>query len=257
MVLRYQAFLDESFGTDEYVMAGHIASAAKWSLFAKEWEELLPFGTIAPNGKHHFKMSEMAALPERMVRVPAFYRLIEEHVFISISCRMKLSDLKGAVSHIKETYLANRIRVDLGDWENPYYALFRGLIDGFHTNRELVKEDVALDEPVDFIFDDKTEKAVILSQWESYLSYRDVRRYYGATPRFESDQISLPLQAADLWAWQVREWYEWEDVPRPERMANFDFGSFKGKKRRPTLVMNFTMENLIATIMSCEKRPIP
>jgi hypothetical protein len=260
MVLSYQAFLDESFGNDEYVLAGHIASAAKWTTFAKDWEELLPFGTIAPNGKRHFKMSEMAYLPERMERVPAFYRTIEEHALISVSCRMKRSDLQEAVRHVKEAYRRYGFNLDVCDWENPYYALFRGIMDGFHKNRELMKDDIALDETVDFIFDDKTEKSVILSQWNSYLNYRpELRQFYGATPRFENDQIFLPLQAADLWAWQVREWYEGEEVPRPdgkairpEKMANFDFGSFKGKKRRPTLVMDFTRENLIETLANSQ-----
>jgi len=77
----FQAFIDDSYTPDgEFVLAGHVATAESWVAFAKEWEELLPFGTIAPNGKFHFKMSEMAALPERMERLPAFWRAIQNHV---------------------------------------------------------------------------------------------------------------------------------------------------------------------------------
>ena len=55
----FQAFIDDSYTPDgEFVLAGHVATAESWVAFAKEWEELLPFGTIAPNAKFHFKMSK-------------------------------------------------------------------------------------------------------------------------------------------------------------------------------------------------------
>lgn len=59
MALSFQAFIDDSTTPGgEFVLAGHIAPAEAWAKFAKEWEELLPFGTLAENGKYHFKMSE-------------------------------------------------------------------------------------------------------------------------------------------------------------------------------------------------------
>ncbi len=89
--------IDESFSQKEFVVGGHIASAANWANLAKEWEELLPkFGRIAANGKYHFKMSEMAQTPERMERVRIFYRAIEDNVISSISCRLNLDDFKRA-----------------------------------------------------------------------------------------------------------------------------------------------------------------
>jgi hypothetical protein len=67
----------------EFVLAGHIASDDPWARFLKEWDDLLPFGVLAENGKYHFKMSQMAATPERMERVPAFYWVIEKYVLLS------------------------------------------------------------------------------------------------------------------------------------------------------------------------------
>jgi hypothetical protein len=73
LLVALQAFIDDS--TDEggtFVLAGHIASAEVWSNFAKEWEEMLPFGIRGKDGKFYFKMNEMAAVAERMERVGAF-----------------------------------------------------------------------------------------------------------------------------------------------------------------------------------------
>lgn len=93
-----------------------------------------------------------------------------------------------------------------------------------------------MDEKVDFIFDNRMEKSFILAGWEDMVKVQDeeIQKHYGATPRFEDDQEFLPLQAADLWAWWVREWYEDDDAPMPElprKMKVLDFGKWNGKKR--------------------------
>ena len=71
------------------VLGGHIAPAEYWAHFSKEWEQLLPLGTLAKNGKRHFKMSELARSPGGIERTEAFYRIIEKYVFVSISYRIE------------------------------------------------------------------------------------------------------------------------------------------------------------------------
>ena len=102
---------------------------------------------------------------------------------------------------------------------------------------------VPLTEKVDFIFDNQSEKASILSAWGDYIDARpdNIRNYYGATPRFEDDQTFLPLQSADLWAWQVREWYEEDASDYPTKMEAFDFGKWRGKER-PCIAITFDEE---------------
>lgn len=233
MALTYQAFIDDSYTHGgEFVLAGHVATAENWAKFAAEWENLLPSGTLGKSG-YHFKMAEMAAIPERMERVPAFYWVVEKYALLSLSCRINLADFERAHERAKSWAATMNWSVDFDRWNNPYYFTFRGLIDHFHISRGTLKPLVPLSELVDFIFDNQTEKSFILSAWDEYLSKRadDIRGYYGATPRFEDDQKFLPLQAADLWAWWVREWYEEDATPRPTRMADFDFGMWRGKKR--------------------------
>jgi hypothetical protein len=209
----------------------------------------LHFGTLASNSVYHFKMSEMASVPERMERVPIFYRVIENHALISLSCRMNLHDFRLGQDRFHRYAAAMRINVDLQKWQNPYFFLFRGLIDYFHTQRSFFAKRIPLDEPVDFYFDDQSEKSFILAAWNEYLAGQpdEVRSLCGATPRFENDQDFLDLQAADLWAWWVREWYE-EDAPdddMPTKMKNLDFGEWRGEKPRPRVSLSFTEDQIL------------
>ncbi len=244
----FQAFIDDSYTPDgEFVLAGHVATAESWVAFAKEWEELLPFGTIAPNAKFHFKMSEMAALPERMERLPAFWRAIQNHVAVSLSCRINIAELRRARARI---YIP---AADLrwGFWANPYLAASRCLLDMFHNKRKEIESRIPSSEPVDFIFDEQTEKAVVLEAWARYIAGRpdETRRLYGATPRFENDQKFLPLQAADFWAWWVRKWSEAGDLKG--RLHELDFGKWKAAGTAKTLVIHisFNEDQLVESMI--------
>ena len=96
-----QAFIDESEGQDgTFAIGGHVASAEAWSKLAAEWEQMLPLAVMDKNGQHHFKMSEMAATPERMARVPGFYRLIEAHVMSSIQVVFNTGALRRAIKRV-------------------------------------------------------------------------------------------------------------------------------------------------------------
>jgi hypothetical protein len=254
MALNFQAFVDDSYTPKgEFVLGGHIATAEHWAAFSKEWEDLLPLGTLSNENAYHFKMAEMAQTDERMSRVPAFYRVIENHVRMSVSCRMNLTDFASALERHTKALAAHNFYVDPGKWANPYFFLFRGLIDEFHKSREDEGLDrhLPLDEKVDFIFDNQTEKGFIIEAWEGYLKNEEgkkTRQYYGTTPRFEDDKEFLPLQAADLWAWWVREWYEEDSSDHPTKMANFDFGTWQGKKRF-TFALSWNKQQIFDRLM--------
>jgi hypothetical protein len=126
MVMTYQAFIDESEGEMDYVMAGHVASAEAWAKFSQEWESLLPLATLTRNGCRRFKMSEMAASHERRKNIPAFYRVIEDNVLFSISCRFEKSELERAQSRAHDfMYSTFRHTTDFQEiWKNPWYVAF-------------------------------------------------------------------------------------------------------------------------------------
>jgi Protein of unknown function (DUF3800) len=235
MALNFQAFIDESVGpAGEFVLAGHIATAETWAQFSKAWEAILSYGTRAKNGALHFKMSEMAQNDARMKRVPLFSEVIDEYIQDSISLRMSIADFESAQRRFQSFAATLRLSVDFKAFANPYYFTFWALLGAFHRQRGKFVSHLPLEEKVDFYFDDKSEKKPILAAWDDYLSTFDdeVRQRFGATPRFENDQDFLPLQAADFWAWWVREWYEEDETEMPDKMRNFNFGSWKGKRRR-------------------------
>jgi hypothetical protein len=249
MALQFRAFLDESVSgpeipEGEFVLAGHIATAEQWARFSKEWEELLPWGGILEDdGQYNFHMTEMAASPERLSRVRAFYRVIEDNVALSVSFRINLHDFANAKARFRAMTEPFGISFGFADWDNPYYFSFRTFMDTFHSRRGLFDKVIPLDETVDFYFDDKVEKSIIFNAWNDYQNTipEQNRKYYGATPRFENDRDRrfLPLQAADLWAWYVREWYEEDCVDVPDKMKAFDFGGWTGKQRPSlTIVMS-------------------
>ena len=252
MALNFQALIDDSYTKEEFVLGGHIATAENWVQFSKDWEELLPFGTRAKNGAFHFKMKEMAGNPERMARVEVFYRVIENYVSASISCRINQIEFAQAYERAQSFAFRMNWSVDFAKWKNPYYFLFRGLMDRFHDHRELIKPAIPLEEQVDFIFDNQAEKSFILAAWDEIVANRpeEFHKYYGATPRFEDDQKFLPLQAADLWAWWVREWYEEDSAPVPDKMRILEFGKWRGKKPRHNIAISYTEDQIVDSMQS-------
>src|SRR5258707_1210119 len=97
MILNFQAFIDESVGVaphGDFVLAGYIAPAQASAAFTKDWEEILPLGLKGKDRKYYFKMSEMAASPERMARVQRFSEVIDRHLTIPISCRLNLGEFE-------------------------------------------------------------------------------------------------------------------------------------------------------------------
>jgi uncharacterized protein DUF3800 len=187
-----------------------------------------------------------------MERLPAFYRVIEKYVVTSISCRINLADFERAHARAMEWALARNWEPDFASWKNPFFYTFRCLIDHFHGGREKMEALVPLTEKVEFIFDNQGEKAAILAAWDDYIALRDgaVRGYYGTHPRFEDDQDFLPLQAADLWAWWVREWYEHDQQSAlPAKMEAFDFGGWRGKPRR-VIWIHYTEDDILTVLQS-------
>jgi len=226
-----QAFMDESLDKDgTFVIGGHIAHAEAWAAFSEEWEQMLPLGTLADDGTYHFKMAEMAAIPERMDRVPGFYRIIEKHALHSLSCRINERELHRAMDRIN---VPNQ-RIDWSGWRNPYIAGYRVLMDTFHLTRDGIQKNaptLPADAKIDFYFDERGEKGEIRKAWSRYLDSRDpkARALYGNEPRFENDRTFLPLQAADLWAWWVRKWCAEGQESLARGLLTLDFGRWKAK----------------------------
>jgi hypothetical protein len=258
LFLVLQAYIDDSRSVSgTLVLAGYIASAEQWAAFSKDWEELLPYGTLNKHGKYHFKMSEMAMSENRMERVGAFWKVIERHVLMSVSCRTNVNYFPRAMNR----FASLGENIDWGYAKNPYLWTFRALLDVFHARREKISQSININEPVDFIFDEQSEKATIISSWDEFLKNRpdDIRALYGATPRFEDDNDFLPLQAADLWAWWVRMWSDKGILQ--EKLGQQEFASLEIFVTEDDLVDNFRshLRSSIApdkSIFDVKSRPV-
>lgn len=183
-----------------FVMAGYVASVEQWAAFAREWQERLDMTPRLP----YFKMSEMAQSPERLERAGWFYRVIEDHVRLAISISIPVA--------------AFRAQVKTADWfkgpgrrmiENPYYMAFHHLI---HLMAHVDADYKYLNDTVDFIFDYDTTPGTSWPPdkraWEQFKrsAQPEARALMGDPPIYRNDIDTLPLQAADLWAWWVRKW---------------------------------------------------
>ncbi len=201
-----QAFVDDSYRPDGFfVLGGYVATSEQWALFARDWEEMLPYGTRASNNQWHFKMSEMALNQERLQRVPAFLNIIDKYDLTPISACINLTQLEADIKRI----FSINVFIDKAVAYNPYMITFKLLMEAFHGSRQLISL-IPNSEPVNFILDQQAEKPAILRYWDEYRDFKSQnnRWLFGATPRFEDDKQFLPLQAADFQAWAICRWYE-------------------------------------------------
>ncbi|MGB3214469.1 MAG: DUF3800 domain-containing protein, partial [Alphaproteobacteria bacterium] len=221
-----QAYIDESEDDDSggvFCLAGYLAPVVNWRAFSQEWKTLLDmkspaYGPAMP----YFKMSEMACSQIRREKAYLFYQRIESNVSASISICFKKSDFTAALSYFG---LSN-----VNDIKNPYIFSFKLLLTYFYHH----KKELSIFEPVDFIFDEKTESSSINKVWDLLMNDDSnyIREIMGGRPLFENDKLVLPLQAADLYAYWVRRWMN----EGHEELENLRF-PWKVKREIPSLVM--------------------
>jgi hypothetical protein len=199
-----QAFIDESDDGEFFVMAGYLATPEAWVKFSQEWERLLPHAVLSNSNTYQFKMNEMAKTPERLGRVPMFYRSIEDWALIAVSIQFEVAHLRSALRRVT----VSGKRVNWANWNNPYCFAFRALTDCINRRRPELLQILKGHELIHFIFDERSERTKVIWAWDAVRKAikPEQAALYGKTPRFENDEVFLPLQAADFWAWWVRDW---------------------------------------------------
>jgi hypothetical protein len=209
----WQAFFDESGERSHspvLVLGGFLAPYLQWVEFSKQWDLMLG---MKPRIEY-FEMNEAHAFTgqfvgwsdeERDERVRLAYRIIEDHVSFQATCVVDIEALHRVIPREEL----------LGRQPNPYYVAFSGLITGITQHQ---RKHLGIDEKIDFIFDERSEKSKIIDAWEDFKvnASDDTRDLLGWTPAFRDDKDVLPLQAADLLAWWVRKMAteEADKIPR-------------------------------------------
>lgn len=201
-----QAYFDDSLDkSGTFVVAGYVASAEEWAAFSREWEAMLPYSSVQDDGRYRFKMSEMALSEERMGRVAAFHKIINDHVRFSISVIMNVHDIERARARI----LLDGAGVEWLDSGSHFHLAYRAIMDNFTLFRAQSGGRLPEGETIDVYFDETSEKGEILRGWEEYVAdapKRNAPEVFTSMPRFENDERFLPIQAADFRAWWVRKW---------------------------------------------------
>ena len=78
MALNFQAFIDDSYSNEEFVLGGYIAPAGTWAKFALAWEEVRM--RDKDKGRSiYFTISEMNRTQAGRDRVRVFYNIIDEY----------------------------------------------------------------------------------------------------------------------------------------------------------------------------------
>lgn len=229
-----QAYIDESGKGDKegfLVLAGYIAPVEVWAeRFTPAWQALLDEETQKWGIIRSFKMSKMIrdeALAER------YYRVIEDSVTAEVSCTLDVAGLHKAYREFPWPFLITNSQKII----NPYYFGFKAIMDMMAQHQHML----GINEPIDFIFDNTTEKGTCLEAWELIENSTgpDLRRLMGDTPSFKCDEKVLPLQSADLYAYWVREW-DLQNLPDSERRF-----PWKRNRQIPRLAFRFEEKDFV------------
>jgi hypothetical protein len=199
--------MDESEKDGLFVIAGFIATAENWAKFAYEWERLCRrFGRVDSRGNWYFHMTEQQGDPNLLEYLPAFFETIADYVHACIATVGKVQDFKNADSRIVIWKNGRRVRNSGIMRENRYLYFLITFLISFHQSdffRDIFTFDFEPDK-IDFIFDERGEKKKILPVWDGFVANAPFPEKFGKTPRFEDDKEFMPLQAADIIAWWIR-----------------------------------------------------
>jgi hypothetical protein len=211
----FQAFIDDSGSEPQspvFILGGFVADHAQWAAFSGEWQAALD---EAPR-LDYFKMSEAANLgahgqfarrlgwdeKKRDDRVAAFARIIAKHTRLRVSASIRHQDWAQIASL---PAVERRLAID-----TPYVMLAHRLILAV----AVIGDRLGVSEPCDYIFDQQEGFSdELLKNWPDFKqnleqsARSDLAKFVGSPPIFSDEKSFLPLQAADLYAWQIRRYY--------------------------------------------------
>jgi hypothetical protein len=208
-----KAFVDDSgSGGDSpwYVLAGYVGTVADWLGFEAEWAAVLD----RPPLIKYFKGAEAESLKNQFdgftrdqanAKIDALIEVIGHHAQRAIIVRTRQKNyneiIKPKVPEI---------------WDDAYHFLFPYFISAV-LNMETY---AGAGEPAEFVFD--SSQRLDKRAQVQYTQLLQMPQYAGrmANVLFRDEKLFLPLQAADLLAWQVRRAYCVRTEPRRPHFDN-------------------------------------
>jgi hypothetical protein len=209
MVLQ-QGYFDDSgndAGSHWYVLAGFLASVEQWKSIADAWAEALKREELP-----YFKMSQAMALDGPFKRgwtAALRDKLILELVDIIAAVNPWRIECFVYRQHF-DTFVKGLLESDT--FNDPYFVLFYQIVLSVAANAKRI----GWSSDCDFIFDEQGKLGdLAVSKWDwmkqnierenEGLRSIDVASRLGSPPVFRDDIKFQPLQAADMFAWLVRD----------------------------------------------------
>lgn len=194
------AYLDESKSAPMFVLAGLVSTASSWKRFSREWIKVLK----------EFK------IPYLHMKEFAFFR----GVFAGWTEGMRrsfLNRLLFLINSPREPIYSFSCMFDFQDYDrifplkfrqqqNHYFFAFHNCVTGIkvHCNRHNL---LAQGETIDLVFDQQAQysgRAVtIFNSYKHLPSMPEEERNMLGSCSFADDKIVVPLQAADLLAYEI------------------------------------------------------
>jgi hypothetical protein len=192
-----QAFFDESYDDEIFVMAGWVAPAKTWALFSNEWQQFLDMKPAI----QYFKMKEAfnfdgeflgMSEESRNEKVRLLMGCISDHASVGISCYMPHRRYKEIFAGVQE-YPENT------PWGFMAENVIKALVDH--------QESLSLRGKIELIFDDEVrQRDAIRDNWRLFKeSNPKIEHFLGDEPKFKDDKLWKPLQAADMFAGLIRD----------------------------------------------------
>jgi hypothetical protein len=194
-----------------FVIAGFVATAAKWADFSAAWQIALD----EPPKLEYFKMNEAASMSgqfhkrrgwtaaKRDDRVITLTRIIRDHTSVRVSAWIRHDDYNKYIVPLPA--LVRHLGLD-----SPYVLLVHQLVLAV----AVFGDRHGILTPPDYIFDTEVSfDEELFAQWPTMKwlvensAKSDLAKFFGERPIFRDDKHFLPLQAADLYAWQIRNRY--------------------------------------------------
>ena len=183
-----------------FVLAGWVSREELWERFPDKWQEALD---SIPSIKH-FKMHEAHRLEGqfqgwdeavRDAKIEQLLTVIKRHVILGVHCAISHDAYHLLVSgklarQLDRTYVL------------AFYFIMIEMLAFLHLSN--------WNERINFVFDEQGKDAVYaLAAYDAFLRFaqEEIRPLIGDRPIHRRDSDVLPLQAADLLAWQTRRFY--------------------------------------------------
>ncbi len=248
LLVMLQAYLDDSGSEGSgpvFLLCGYVATAEAWAHFSDDWQKALD----GPPKLEYFKMKEANSLRKqfwgwdkdrRDSLLIILAQLIKRHVSLGIVSAVWYEDLNKVWSEFPNA---------TSDWKglHQYQVLYHGTMAMLANHYIKAK----LKDRIEFIFDEQGYwglQAIIAATSVFPLLEPGERAIIAGPPVQKNDKDYLPLQAADMIAWQARRFIVENATidPHTARIEDFKVNSpaLKLLETIPTIYNTYNVDRL-------------